>query len=220
LKGSIVAAILLFICLALFPPPVMAQKGVPLTRNRIPFARAGLYLGRTGIAEGPGAYLEINPLPWLGFCAVVSHSQTNQEEDGGHARVSDISAGGCVTAHFPEAKGFLISPFVELANQHEHDRFALLLDDGTTYRDGSDGRHRAWLVGSTIDRAITKNGPRWAVQIARNFGGGPAAKNVGGLYLVGGLIFPLDHPTELGRSLRRIAGSKKSSPDSASGQPQ
>jgi hypothetical protein len=106
-----------------------------------------------------------------------------------------------------------------MANQNEHDRFAVLLDDGATYRDGDDGRHRAWLVGPTIDRAIARNGPRWAVRIARNFGGGPAAKNAGGLYFVGGLIFPLDHPIELSRSFRRMVSGKKSHADTASAQP-
>jgi hypothetical protein len=171
--------------------------------------RAGVYFGRTGVAKGPGAYLEINPLRWLGFCAIASHSQTSQEIEGGVVRVSDSSVGGCITTHFPEAKGFLISPFVEIAQQVEHDRFTMPLDDGTTYRDGSDGRHRAWLVGSAIDRAITKNGPRWSVRIARNFGAGPAAKNFAGLYVVGGLIFPLDHPVELGRSFRRMVSWKR-----------
>lgn len=208
MKGSIVAPVLLLIYLALSASPTPAQESVVHQRARIPFVRAGLYLGRTGVAKGPGAYLEINPFRWLGFCAILSHSHTTHEIEGGRARVSDLTAGGCITAHFPEIKGFLISPFIEMAHQKEHDRFTIPLDDGTTYHDGSDGRHRALLVGPAIDRAITKNGPRWSVRIARNFGGGPAAKNGAGLYIVGGLIFPLDHPIELGRTLRKMVSWK------------
>jgi hypothetical protein len=200
--------LLLFICLALSTSPALAQQSVIQQRTRIPFLRAGVYFGRTGVAKGPGAYLEINPFRWLGFWVIASHSQTSHEIEDGLVRVSDSSFGGCITTHFPEVKGFLISPFVEMAQQTEHDRFTMPLDDGTIYHDGSDGGHRAWLVGPAIDRAITKNGPRWSVRIARNFGGRPTAKNFAGMYFVGGLIFPLDHPVELGRCLRRMASWK------------
>jgi hypothetical protein len=114
LTGSIAAPVLLIICLALSGSPVLAQKTTPPLRNRIPYVRAGLYLGRTGIAQGPGAYLEINPFRWLALCAIASHSQTVHVVDGDHARVSDFSVGGCVTAHLPEIKGILFSPFVQM----------------------------------------------------------------------------------------------------------
>jgi len=197
----------------------MAQGSAPHFKNRIPFVRAGVYFGRAGIAEGPGGYLEMNPFGWLGFCAIVSHSQTTHGIDGGRARVSDLSAGGCATAHLPERKGLRISPFVQWAYENQHNRIVLLLDDGTTYRGGDDEIQRVWTVGTTIDRAIIKNGPRWVARIGKNFGDGPAAKNAEGLYLVGGLIFPLDHPVELGRSLRRMVGRKPPVADSAAAHP-
>jgi hypothetical protein len=206
LTGSIAAPVLLIICLALAGSPVLAQQITASPTNRNSYARIGLYFGRAGIAQGPGGYLEIDPFRWLGFCAIASHSQTVHVVDGGHARVSDFSAGGCVTAHLPEIKGVLISPFVQMTYQNEHDRIVLPLDDGTSYVDRDDPMHRIRTVGTTIDRAITKNGPRWIARIGKNFGDGPAANNGGGLYFVGGLIFPLDHPVELGRSLRRMVG--------------
>jgi hypothetical protein len=218
-RRSVIASAFLFVYVVLSGAASMAQDSAPPVRNRIPFVRAGLYFGRTGIAEGPGAYLEINPLPWLGFCAIVSHSQTNHDIDDGHARVSDLSTGGCVTAHLPEMKGFRISPFVQRARENEHNRFDIPLGDGTIYRDGDDERHRVWTVGATIDRAIVKNGPRWVARMGRNFGGGPAANNADGLYFVGGLLFPLDHPVELGRSLERMVGRKTPVADSASAYP-
>jgi hypothetical protein len=219
LTGSMVASVLLFVCLVSSGSPVLAQEIARPHRNRVPFARAGLFFGRTGIAEGPGAYLEINPLRWLGICATVSHSRTTAGIDGGNARISDLSAAGCVTAHLPEMKGFLISPFVQLAYQSQHNRIVLLLDDGTSHRGGNDQTHRVWTVGPSVDRAIMKNGPRWAVRIGRNFGDGPSAKNADGLYFVGGLIFPLDHPIELGRSLRRIVRRKRPAADSTAANP-
>ncbi len=216
---SIVSSVLLLVCLVLSAPPVLAQvSGSPHT-NRVPIARAGLFYGRTGIAEGPSGYLEINPFPWLGFCAIVSHSHTTHEIVGGHAQVSDLSTGACLTAHLPEMKGFLISPFVQMAYQNEHIRTVMPLDDGTFDQYADDRVRRVWTVGPTIDRAITKNGPRWVIRIARNFGDSPAVKNAGGLYFVGGLIFPLDHPVELGRSLRRLVGRKPPAADSSTAHP-
>jgi hypothetical protein len=206
LTGSIVAPVLLIICLALSGSPVLAQQITAPPRNRIPYARVGLYFGRTGIAQGPGAYLEINLFRWLGVCAIASHSQTVHVVDGDHARVSDFSAGGCVSAHLPEMKGFLISPFVQITHQNEHDRIVIPLDDGASFLDRDDPIHRVRTVGTAIDRAITKNGPRWIARIGKNFGDGPAAYYAGGLYFVGGLVFPLDHTVELGRSLRKMVG--------------
>jgi len=219
LTGSIAAPVMLIICLALTGSPVLARKTTHSLRNRIPYMRVGLYFGRTGIAQGPGAYLEINPFRWLGLCAIASHSQTVHVVDGDHARVSDFSAGGCVTVHLPEMKGFLISPFFQMTYQNEHDRVVIPLDDGTSYLDRDDPIHRIRTVGTTIDRAITKNGPRWIARIGKNFGDGPAANHADGLYFVGGLVFPLDHPVELGRSLRKMVGWKKSEDDSSSVHP-
>jgi hypothetical protein len=110
-------------------------------------------------------------------------------------------------------KGFLISPFVQMAYQNEHDRIVIPLGDGTSYQDRDDHMHRVWTIGPTIDRAITKNGPRWVARIGKNLGDGPAVKNAEGLYFVGGVIFPLDHPVELGRSLKRMVGWKPPAAD-------
>ncbi len=219
MRRSVIASAILFVYLVLSGAPSMAQESAPQFRNGIPFVRTGLYFGRPGIAEGPGGYLEINPLPWLGFCAIVSHSQTTHEIEDGQARVSDLSVGGCVTAHLPERKGFRISPFVQRTRENEHNRFDIPLGDGTIYRDGDNERHRVWPVGVTIDRAIVKNGPRWVARIGKNFGDGPAANNAEGLYFVGGLLFPLDHPVELGQSMRRMVGRKTPAADSASAHP-
>jgi len=121
--------------------------------------------------------------------------------------------------HSPEVKGFLISPFVQIAVQSDHRRLVIPLNDGTTYQDGAHQQRVLWMLGSTVDRAIVKNGPRWAVRAGKNFGGGPAVKNAGGLYLVGGLIFPLDHPVKLARSMPRMVGLKPHPADSSTAQP-
>jgi len=68
--------------------------------------------------------------------------------------------------------------------------------------------HRTWGLGVMVDRAIVKDGPRWAVRAGRNFGAGPSVQNAGGVYAVGGVIFPLDHPVLLGRSFKRRIGLK------------
>jgi hypothetical protein len=91
------------------------------------------------------------------------------------------------------------------------------LDDGTVYSYGDDQTHHVITVGATVDRAIVRNGPRWVVRIGKNFGQGPTVQNAGGLYLVGGIAFPLDHPYRLGQSFKTMLGMK--SPAVAPSQP-
>ena len=176
-------------------------------------------MGRSGSALGSSVYVEINPLRWFGVCAFASQSEATSKQFGGMAHDWDFSTGVCVTAHAPEMKGFLISPFVQMGYQNNHERIAIPIGPGAFYRDGDDHTRRQWLVGPAIDRAIVKNGPRWAVRIARDFGKGPAAEDAHGLYVVGGVIVPLDHPVELAKSFRRFTGWKPPAPNgSASGQ--
>jgi hypothetical protein len=194
--------------MALTGSPALAQEnGSPLT-DRTPLLRTGIFFGRTGISLGPGAYVEVNPLPWLGICATVSHSQATHDVEGGTVRVSDTSMGGCITGHLPEVKKFLISPFIQTVHERHHDRFTLPLDEGTFYYYGDDQTHHVLTVGAMVDRAIVRNGPRWVVRIGKNFGQGPAVENAGGLYLVGGIAFPLDHPSRLGQSFKTMLGMK------------
>ena len=205
--------------LALSRQPVLAQEIAPALKARVPFMRTGLLFGRTGIAEGPGAYVEINPIRWVGFCGIVSHSETTYGIDGGKARVTDLSTGGCVTVHPPEIKGFLISPFGQISNQNEHNRIAIPLADGTIYHDGDNHLLHIWTAGATVDRAITQNGPRWVARFGKNFGDGPAVKNAEGVYFVGGVIVPLDHPVELRQSFQRMVGWKPHATESAAVHP-
>lgn len=194
--------------LAIAGLPAFAQENDSSLSNRTPLLRTGIFFGRTGISLGPGAYVEVNPIRWLGFCGTVSQSQATHPLDGGTVRVSDLSVGGCITAHLPEVKKVLVSPFIQMVNERHHNRFTMPLDDGTIYRDGDDRTHRVFTAGAMVDRAIVKNGPRWVVRIGKNFGQGPAVENAGGLYLTAGVIFPLDHPAQLGRSFKTMLGWK------------
>jgi hypothetical protein len=213
LAKSIAAVALLFVCLMFSTSPVSAQGFGTSLGNRVPFVRSGYFYGRTGTALGSGGYLEINPSRWLGFCGFAAHSSATSERDGGRAHGWDFSTGVCITAHAPEAKGFLISPFVQIAYQSDHGRLVIPLDDGTTYQEGEDHGRHLLTVGASVDRAIVKNGPRWVVRVGRNLGDGPAAKNAKGLYLVGGVILPLSHPVELGQSLRKMVGGNRHAAD-------
>ena len=203
---SIIAVVLLFVCVGLSTSAAQAQEAGRSLTNRLPFVRAGIFGGRTGTATGSSGYLEINPLRRLGFCAFVSQSRATSLRDGGIAQGWDLSAGGCATVHAPQVKGFLISPFVQMAYQNDHGRFTIPLGDGTFYTDGQNEINHLWTVGVTVDRAIVKDGPRWAARVGKNLGPGPAAENAGGLYLVGGVIFPLDHPVRLGQSFGHMIG--------------
>lgn len=181
--------------------------------------RVGFFGGRTGTALGPSGYVEINPIRWVGVCAFASRSNATAGTNGGTAHDWDFSTGMCVTAHAPEIKGILISPFVQMSYQNNHSRFYMPLADGTIYRDGDDHMRRQWTLGTGIDRAIVKNGPRWAVRVGRNYGNGPEVSHAYGLYFVGGIIVPLDHPVELARSLRIIKTSNSQDSGSLAGRP-
>jgi hypothetical protein len=205
---SFVVIVFVFVCLVLTAPSIPAQEIKSPSASNIPFVRAGFFYGRTGTSQGLAGYLEINPVRWVGLCVFASYSQGTSERDGGTAKAWDFLTGGCVAAHLPDVKGFLISPFVQATYEKEHDRFTMPLGDGALYQYGADHVRHLLTPGVSVDRAIVKNGPRWAVRIGKNYGSGPAAKNGKGLYLVGGVIFPLGHPAGLGRPFRRMFGGK------------
>jgi hypothetical protein len=208
MQRPIFFVVILYVCLLTFAPSSQAQQTGPANDNRVSFLRAGAFYGRTGDALGISGNVEINPVWWLGFCAFASHSRATSVTEDGPVVDWDVAVGACATAHLPEVKGFLISPFVQMSYQSDHNRVDIPLGDGTTFRVQQDQMNHLWAVGTAIDRAIVKNGPRWAVRIGKNFGAGPAVENVGGLYAVGGVIFPLDHPVLLERSFRRMVGMK------------
>jgi len=170
--------------------------------------RAGLYYGRTGTALGTGVSLEVNPIRWFGLCAFGSQSRATTVNENDPVKEWDAVFGACATTHLPQMKGFLISPFFQWAYQSDHQRVDIPLSDGTIYQETHGEIHHLWTVGSAVDRAIVTNGPRWMVRVGRNIGSGPAAQHAGGLYAVGGIVFPLDHPVELARSFRRMVGWK------------
>ncbi len=214
------AIILVFLAASTFGfvPSVLAQEiGSP--RRDVAFLRAGYFYGRSGTAEGSTGYLELNPSRWVGFFGLVSHSRNESEVDGGQAAAWDVISGVGVTAHAPELKGFLFSPFFQIEYQCAHDTFTLPLGDGTSYEDARGNRRHLFTVGASVDRAIVKNGPRWAARVGRNLGDGLAVNNAGGLYLVGGIIFPLDHPVELGRSFKKMIGMKSHAGESTAARP-
>jgi len=208
LRNSYVASVLICLCLTATSRPAHAQENDSPLSDRTSLLRTGIFFGRTGISLGPGAYVEVNPIQWLGVCGTVSHSQATHAIDGGSVRVSDTSMGGCITAHLPEIKKFLVSPFIQTVHERHHDRFTMPMDDGTVYHYGDDQTHHVFTAGAMVERAIVRNGPRWVVRIGKNFGQGPAVENAGGLYLVGGIAFPLDHPSRLGQSFKTMLGWK------------
>jgi len=127
-------------------PRVRAQAPAATGTDKISFVRAGVFLGRSGSAIGPTLYVEVNPLRWLGVCAVAAQSQSTSSEAGGVADDWDFSSGFCVTAHAPAMKGFVISPFAQVGYQNNHERFAMRLADGDLYRDGDNehGGNGSW----------------------------------------------------------------------------
>ena len=174
--------------------------------DRVSALEAGVLYGRTGSATGFSAYVEVNPIRWVGICAFVSQSRATSEAEDGLVHAWDSSSGGCVTTHLPRWKGFLVSPFAQFSHQRDHQHIDIPVGDGTTYVEMDSHTHRLWGPGASVNRAIVKDGPQWMVRIGRNFGAGPAAKNASGIYAVAGILFPLDHPVALSRSFKRMVG--------------
>jgi hypothetical protein len=213
LKTSVALLLTPFACLVSLAPAALAQQGAPVypAADRPAIVSLGFLFGRTGDATGSSAYLEINPLRRLGFCAFAAQSRATSATDDGLVHEWDSSAGGCITTHFPQWQGFLVSPFAQFSHQRDHVDIAFPLSDGAMDAEMDSKTHQLWGLGVMVDRAIVKNGPRWAVRAGRNFGAGPAVQNAGGVYAVGGVIFPLDHPVLLGRSFKRVIGLKPKS---------
>ena len=210
MKTSIAILLTLFAYLVSLTPAALAQQTAPAhsTTDRPAIVSVGFLFGRTGDAVGSSAYLEINPVRWLGFCAFAAQSRATSATEDGLVQEWDSSSGGCITTHFPQWKGFLISPFAQFSHQRDHVHIAFPLSEGAMDAEMDSRTHRLWGLGVMVDRAIVKNGPRWVVRAGRNFGAGPAVQNAGGVYAVGGVIFPLDHPVLLGRSFKRMIGLK------------
>jgi len=210
LKTSVAMFVALFVCLVSWDPAALAQQSAPLhpTADRPAIVSVGFLFGRPGDATGSSAYLEINPVRWLGFCAFAAQSRVTSATDDGLVHEWDSSYGGCITTHFPQWKSFRISPFAQFSHQRDHVHIAFPLSDGAVDAEMDSKTHQLWGLGVMVDRAIVKNGPRWAVRAGRNLGAGPAVQNAAGVYAVGGVIFPLDHPVLLGRSFKRMIGLK------------
>jgi len=201
LKNSAFASAVFSGCLLFLACPLAAQELSSPADTRVAFVRVALLAGRTGTALGPSGSIEINPFRYVGFCAFAAQSDATSDPGGGRAHDWDFSTGACVTGHTPLMKGFMISPFLQFEYLNNHERFIMAEANGAIYRDGADNMRRQWTFGSQVDRAIVRNGPRWALRIGRNIGKGPSSSEAGGLYFVGGLILPLDHPKLLARSL-------------------
>jgi hypothetical protein len=192
---------------ALDPPTLVQQVSGRTNEDRqVSVIRLGGFFGRTGSAIGSSVYVEINPIRWIGLCGIAAHSRATSINEGDPVLEWDSTVGGCVTSHLPSIKGFLISPFAQYTVQTDHNRVTVPLGAGANYMYTQNQTNHLWTAGASIDRAIVKDGPRWIARIGENFGKGPAAHNADGLYLVGGIIFPLDHPVKLARSFPRMVG--------------
>ena len=195
---------------ALDPPalvrPARARQDDRTNEDRVSVIRVGGFFGRTGSAIGSSAYAEVNPIRWVGLCGFAAHSRDTTINQGDPVVEWDSTVGGCVTSHLPSFMGILISPFAQYTIQCDHNRVSIPLGDGTNYVSTQNQTNHLWTAGSSIDRAIVKDGPRWIARIGKNFGQGPAAQHGSGLYLVGGVVFPLDHPVKLARSFPRMVG--------------
>ena len=124
------------------PPVAMAQQSPAPARRKVPLLRAGLYYGRTGTALGTGVSVEVNPIPWFGLCAFASRSRATTMNQNDPVVEWDAAAGACATAHLPEVKGFLLSPFVQWTQQSDHNRVSIPLGDGATYQQSQGQTHQ------------------------------------------------------------------------------
>lgn len=181
--------------------PISQQKPA---RN-FSLVKLGLLWGRSGAANGPNGYIEFDPIRWFGVGLFAADSSGAANMYGGRAYGWSFTGGLLFVVHPPRIKGFEISPFAQVGFNHDHGRLIIPLGmPGLYWKDGDNPERYTWTVGPSISRQLFKNGPSWDFRIGKNFGPVTAAQHGGGIYAVGGLVFPLDHPLELVRSFRRF----------------
>lgn len=181
--------------------PIAERKPAP----KFSHINLGLFWGRSGAANGPSGFVEFDPIRWLGVGVFASDSSGAANMYGGRAYGWSFTGGLVFAVHPPKIKGFDISPFAQAGFNHDHGRLIIPLGiPGMYWKDGDNPERYTWTVGPSVSRQLFKNGPSWSFRIGRNFGPVTAAQHGGGLYAVGGLVFPLDHPIALAKSFGRF----------------
>lgn len=181
--------------------PIAGQPPAPAFSH----INLGLLWGRSGAANGPAGFVEFDPIRWFGVGLFAADSWGAQNMYGGRASGWSFSGGLLFAVHPPKIKGFDISPFAQVGFNHDHGRLVIPLGvPGMYWSDGDNPERYTWTVGPAISRQLFKNGPSWSFRIGRNFGPVTAAQHGGGIYAVGGLVFPLDHPLRLAKSFIRF----------------
>ena len=181
--------------------PIAQQKPAP----KFSHINLGLFWGRSGAANGPSGYLEFDPMRWFGVGLFASDSSGEKNMYGGRAYGWSFTGGLLLAIHPPKVKGFEISPFAQVGFNHDHGRLIIPLGiPGVYWKDGDNPERYTWTVGPSISRQLFRNGPSWEFRVGKNFGPVTAAQHGGGLFAVGGLVFPLDHPLALAKSFVRF----------------
>lgn len=181
--------------------PIAQQKPA----SKFSHINLGLFWGRSGAANGPSGFVEFDPIRWFGVGVFASDSWGAANMYGGRAYGWSFTGGLLFAVHPPKIKGFDISPFAQVGFNHDHGRLIIPLGiPGVYWKDGDNPERYTWTVGPSISRQLFKNGPSCSFRIGKNFGPVTAAQHGGGLYAVGGLILPLDHPIALAKSFRRF----------------
>lgn len=192
------------------PQAAAGARGLPRVSEQAPQPKfshinLGLFWGRSGAAAGPAGFVEFDPIRWFGVGLFAADSWGAQNMYGGRASGWSFTGGLLFAIHPPKIKGFDISPFAQVGFNHDHGRLVIPMGvPGVYWSDGDNPERYTWTVGPSISRQLFKNGPSWSFRIGKNFGPVTAAQNGAGIYAVGGLVFPLDHPLRLAKSFVRF----------------
>ncbi len=141
--------------------PARTQQERSTNEDRVSVIRVGGFLRQDGKRDRRfrSAYVEVNPIRWIGFCGIAAHSRATSINQGDPVLVWDSTVGGCVTSHLPSIKGFLISPFAQYTVQTDHNRVTVPLGAGANYMYTQNQTNHLWTSGASIDRAIVKRWP-------------------------------------------------------------
>lgn len=186
-----VSATLLFLCTLCFC--ASAQQ----THNNVPVFAIDILEGRSGIALGPAFDAELNPVTWMGVFALIGRSGIGQyQTQGADAHAKDLLAGMGFVARLPPVKRMRFGLFFQ--SQYANTKIGATYPDGQggieTYRQSS--HYCLTTAGLNFETRIT-HGISFVARPGKNFMGGFAASQGGGLYFTTGLQFGISsllHP--------------------------
>jgi hypothetical protein len=172
---------------------------------KVPFVGAGIFEGRSGTALGPSFYTEVSPDRWFGIYGLFAQSHiSNYQTQGVNASLKDFSPEIGIAPHLWEMKRMRVGGFFQ--GGYTNCRITASYPDGyggvVLYRQSD---HEWLFTGGADFRVRVASMASVAVRAGKNFTGGLAASQGGGIYLnIGLVVNPVgfNHPVRYFKALK------------------